>query len=190
MERAVIRFCDLALSAAGLVVLGIPMMGIALWIRAEDGGPALFRQERVGRARRPFTIYKFRTMRVPDLTQRGTQSIRTDPGDSRITRVGKILRPLHLDELPQLLNVIAGDMSLVGVRPDTPVQESDYDPAFWVSRHTERPGLTGPAQLLPNDITFAQRNAQDTWWTEHYNVRNYALILLRTFAKVARRNSY
>lgn len=203
MTGWLIRLSDLAIAGVLFVVLALPMLAIAAAIRLSDGGPALFRQERVGRAGRRFTVLKFRTMRVDrdgsgsgarvaneSIDAAAARFKRTEPGDPRITRAGKLLRPSHLDELPQLLNVLAGDMSLVGVRPDTPVQEGDYTPAYWQLRHRFAPGLTGPAQLRSDPLTFDQRNAEELRWIEGRSLAMYWRILLRTAAKVMRRSSF
>lgn len=176
---------------------------IALAIRLEDGGPALFRQTRVGAGGRLFSVLKFRTMRVdasgantglavagetPD--QARARFLRTEPGDRRITPIGRFLRPSHLDELPQLLNILRGEMSFVGVRPDTPVQEGDYTPEYWRLRHRFRPGLSGPAQLRSDPLTFAQRNAEELTWIEGRSLSLYFSILARTALKTIRRSSF
>jgi lipopolysaccharide/colanic/teichoic acid biosynthesis glycosyltransferase len=136
------RLIDVSASAAGLILLAPLLLIIAVLVRADSPGPVLFRQVRVGRNGQPFRIYKFRTMRVdapgPQLTV-GT--------DRRITRVGGPLRHYKLDELPQLLNVLKGDMSLVGPRPEVP----DYV-RFWDDRTRRivlavRPGITDLASI-------------------------------------------
>ena len=136
------RGFDLALSVIGLVLFGVPMAALSLLIRLVDGSPVLFRQQRVGRGGKLFTIYKFRTM-----TNRPVAgSSITVAGDARVTAIGKWLRRFKLDELPQLLNVLKGDMSLVGPRPDVPgyVDQLEGEEA----RVKEvRPGITGPASL-------------------------------------------
>ncbi len=204
MASAVIRLLDIVGAAILLVVLAIPMGLIALAIRAHDGGPGLFRQVRVGRGCAPFTVFKFRTMRGDDtgagggtvasgdetLADANARFQRTVPGDPRITPAGRFLRPSHLDELPQLLNILRGDMSFVGVRPDTPVQEADYDPAYWRLRHRYRPGLTGPAQLRSDPLDFAQRNAEEMRWIEGFGVGKYLSILAATGLKVFKRSSF
>lgn len=204
MDRVVIRALDIAGALVLSVVGALPMIAIAFAIRAHDGGPALFRQVRVGEGGKPFTVLKFRTMKVDDaavgtgtvgkdgdsMTDAHQRFQRTVPGDSRITPVGRFLRPSHLDELPQILNILRGDMSFVGVRPDTPVQELDYDPSYWTLRHRFKPGLTGPAQLRSDPLTFAERNAEETRWIEDYGVRQYLAILIKTAGKVFKRSSF
>jgi lipopolysaccharide/colanic/teichoic acid biosynthesis glycosyltransferase len=111
------RVFDLVSALVGLLVFGLPMLAVAAWIRLDSPGPVFFRQERVGRHGKRFRIHKFRTMTV-DAEQRGPQL--TVGADARVTRVGRVLRANRLDELPQFLDVLAGDMSLVGPRPDVP----------------------------------------------------------------------
>jgi lipopolysaccharide/colanic/teichoic acid biosynthesis glycosyltransferase len=200
---ALIRLVDIVAALVILTFLAVPMLLIALAIRLYDGGPALFLQSRIGRDMKPFVIFKFRTMRV-DLsgTGSGTASPRDDglaaarqrfrttiPNDPRITPIGRRLRPSHLDELPQLLNVLKGDMSLVGVRPDTPVQESDYTPQFWRTRHRYRPGLTGTAQIAEGEMTLARRCAEERRWIDNRSLRLYLEVIFGTFAKIKRRDS-
>ncbi|MBX3096505.1 MAG: sugar transferase [Fimbriimonadaceae bacterium] len=126
-----------------LIVLGPLMLVVALWIALSSPGGALFRQTRIGKNCETFTILKFRSM-VAGADQIG--SFRTNAGDARITSVGKFIRKTSIDELPQLINVIKGEMSIVGPRPDTPKQEGDYTPEAWRERHRVRPGITGLAQ--------------------------------------------
>ncbi|MGX7951283.1 sugar transferase [Tsuneonella sp. HG249] len=204
MTTAAIRLFDIVGALVLLAICALPMAVIAVAIRGYDGGPAMFRQVRVGRGGSVFSIYKFRSMRVDTsgigsgavggnvetLAQANARFQRTVPGDPRITPVGRWLRPSHLDELPQLLNILRGDMSFVGVRPDTPVQEADYEPSFWRVRHRFRPGLTGPAQLRTDPMTFDQRNAEDLAWIEGYGVGLYVRILAATALKVVKRSSF
>lgn len=135
------RGFDLMLAGAGLVALA-PVLGLLAWaIRLDDGAPVLFRQRRVGRHGRPFTILKFRTMRAAAAGRQITVG-----ADPRITRVGRWLRASKLDELPQLLNIVRGEMHLVGLRPEVPRYVAAY------TRHqrailARRPGLTDPASI-------------------------------------------
>lgn len=142
------RLFDILASVFGLLAI-IPILClIALWIKLDSKGPVFFRQVRVGRGGIPFRIYKFRTMAV-DAEQRGPQ-ITVGGRDPRITRIGYVLRKLKLDELPQLLNVLAGDMSFVGPRPEVPRYVALYD-----ERQRRildvRPGITDPASLAFRD---------------------------------------
>ena len=138
------RAFDLLVSALALVLLAPLLLAIALAIRLDSRGPALFRQQRVGRHGVPFRIHKFRTM-VVDAAERGPSL--TVGADARITRVGRLLRTRRLDELPQLIDVLKGDMSLVGPRPELPRYVERYPEALRVRVLAVRPGLTDPASL-------------------------------------------
>jgi lipopolysaccharide/colanic/teichoic acid biosynthesis glycosyltransferase len=137
------RLFDLVAAAAGLIVLSPVMLLAAFLIKIDSPGPVFFKQQRIGMGFRPFLIYKFRTM-VQDAAQRGASITVGD--DPRITRVGRILRRTKIDELPQLINVLKGEMSLVGPRPEVPryvdMFRKDYEEILKV-----RPGITDPASL-------------------------------------------
>jgi lipopolysaccharide/colanic/teichoic acid biosynthesis glycosyltransferase len=138
------RLFDLVLALVGLIVLSPLLAVLAAGVRWSSPGPALFRQVRVGRGGRDFVLYKFRTMTVWD----GTESGSFDAGDtSRVTRLGRLLRATKLDELPQLWNVVRGDMSLVGPRPEIRKWVEAY-PERWALVHKVRPGITDPATIL------------------------------------------
>jgi lipopolysaccharide/colanic/teichoic acid biosynthesis glycosyltransferase len=141
------RLLDLSLAVLGLIVLCPLLLVIALFITLDSPGPALFRQTRVGRRGRLFQILKFRTM-VADAEQRGGQL--TTSGDSRITRCGGALRKFKLDELPQLINVVRGEMSMVGPRPEVPRYVAMY--THVQSQVLElMPGITDPASIRYRD---------------------------------------
>jgi lipopolysaccharide/colanic/teichoic acid biosynthesis glycosyltransferase len=136
---------DIAAASAGLLVLAVLLPFAWLAIVVEDRGPLLYRQTRLGKYSRPFTILKLRTMRMtPETDQR-----QTDAGDHRITRVGAILRKLHIDELPQAWNILRGDMSVIGPRPEQPAYVALLQQSidFYNTRLSVRPGLTGWAQV-------------------------------------------
>lgn len=137
------RALDLAIAAPALVALLPVMAGIALWVRLDSRGPALFRQERVGRDGRLFHIHKFRTMRLHD----GSGLQVTAAGDARVTRAGRWLRRSKLDELPQLVDVICGDMSLVGPRPEVPRYMALYPAEVRRQILSVRPGITDRAAI-------------------------------------------
>ncbi len=137
------RLFDLILASAALLVLSPLLLGVMLAIYLGDRGPVFFKQMRVGRHGVPFGMYKFRSM-VIDAERRGGYS--TTAGDPRITPVGRFIRRTSIDELPQLLNVITGEMSLVGPRPDVPAQQSLYSEQAWQLRCAVKPGITGLAQ--------------------------------------------
>jgi lipopolysaccharide/colanic/teichoic acid biosynthesis glycosyltransferase len=138
------RSFDLATSICGLAVLSPLMMVIAVLVKAEDGGSVFFRQERIGRGGRPFRMWKFRTM-IPDAGTIGLPL--TTAGDPRITRIGSWLRAHKLDELPQLFNVIRGEMTLVGPRPEVPRYVELYTPEQRSVLALD-PGITDPASIL------------------------------------------
>lgn len=136
------RLFDILVSLAALLLLALPMLAVAAWIRLDSPGPVFFRQQRVGRHGVPFAIHKFRTMR------HGAGGLALTVGDdARITRAGRWLRRTRLDELPQLLDVLAGDMSLVGPRPEVPRYVALYPPGLRERALSVRPGLTDPASL-------------------------------------------
>ncbi len=136
------RLFDVAVSVLALLLLALPMLAIAAWIRLDSPGPVFFRQQRVGRHGVPFAIHKFRTMRA----DAGGLPL-TVGADARITRAGRWLRRTRLDELPQLLDVLAGHMSLVGPRPEVPRYVALYPPALRDRALAVRPGITDPASL-------------------------------------------
>jgi lipopolysaccharide/colanic/teichoic acid biosynthesis glycosyltransferase len=136
------RLFDIVVSLAALLLLALPMLAVAAWIKLDSPGPVFFRQQRVGRHGVPFAIHKFRTMR------HGVGGLALTVGDdARITRAGRWLRRTRLDELPQLLDVLAGDMSLVGPRPEVPRYVALYPPGLRDRALAVRPGITDPASL-------------------------------------------
>jgi lipopolysaccharide/colanic/teichoic acid biosynthesis glycosyltransferase len=142
------RLFDLIIAAAALALLALPMLLLALWIRLDSPGPALFRQERVGRFGVPFRIHKFRTMRSDAPGLGPPLTIGQDP---RITRAGRWLRRTRLDELPQLIDVLQGTMSLVGPRPEVPRYVAHYPAHLRERMLALRPGITDPASLAHLD---------------------------------------
>jgi len=152
------RLFDILAALVGLLVFGLPMLLVAAWIRLDSPGPVFFRQERVGRHGKVFRIHKFRTMTV-DAEQRGP--LLTVGVDARVTRVGRVLRANRLDELPQFLDVLAGDMSLVGPRPDVPRYVELWPPALRERVLAVRPGITDPASLKFRDEATLLAQAAD-----------------------------
>ena len=142
------RAFDLVLAAVGFAVLSPLLLAIAAWVRLDSAGPALFRQERVGRHGRPFTMLKFRTMRVAPAAG---GSLLTVAADARVTGAGRFLRRTKIDELPQLVNVIRGEMSLVGPRPEVARYVALYPPATRATVLSVRPGITDYAALAFRD---------------------------------------
>lgn len=157
------RLFDITGALAALLLLSPLLLGTALAVALESGFPVLFRQTRLGLHGRTFGMLKFRSM-VKNAASIGPYF--TSANDPRITRVGRFIRRTSLDELPQLINVLTGDMSLVGPRPDVPAQQSQYIPADWAQRCSVRPGITGLAQALyRSDSTEAQRLEADLRYT-------------------------
>ncbi|MBI2728648.1 MAG: sugar transferase [Polaromonas sp.] len=162
------RLMDIVLSLAALVLLSPVLVLVTLWIVLDSGRPVFFRQTRVGRGGQPFGILKFRSMRI-DAAATGPYF--TQANDPRITGVGRFIRRTSIDELPQLLNVLWGDMSLVGPRPDVPAQQSLYAPDDWVLRCSVRPGITGLAQVRGrSQASFEQRLAYDLEYVKNASV--------------------
>src|SRR5476651_1835824 len=152
------RLFDVMSALVGLLVFGLPMLVVAAWIKLDSAGPVFFRQERVGRQGKRFRIHKFRTMAV-DAEKRGPQL--TIGADARVTRVGRALRANRLDEVPQLLDVVAGNMSVVGPRPDVPRYVDQWPPALRERVLAVRPGITDPASLKFRDEATLLAQAAD-----------------------------
>jgi lipopolysaccharide/colanic/teichoic acid biosynthesis glycosyltransferase len=153
------RLFDIISSLTAIVFLSPVLAILALVVWAQDGGPSIYIQQRVGKSGRVFGILKFRSM-VVDADRIGGYS--TADRDPRITPVGRFIRRSSLDELPQLFNVLRGDMSIVGPRPDVPSQQGLYSACEWVTRHKVRPGITGLAQAtLRSDATTVERKELD-----------------------------
>ncbi len=152
------RLLDFVVASLALVLLAPLLLVIAAWVRLDSPGPALFRQERVGRGGRPFRIHKFRTM-IADAPQRGPALTVGD--DARITRAGRWLRRHRLDELPQLIDVLKGDMSLVGPRPEVPRYVAQYPAALRDDVLALKPGLTDPVSLAHLDESALLARAAD-----------------------------
>lgn len=182
------RLFDLMAAGSLVVVLAPVMIAVAIAVRLESPGPAIYRQTRVGRNLRPFRIMKYRSM-VVDADQIGGHS--TAPGDARVTGVGRIIRRTSLDELPQIFNVLKGDMSLVGPRPDVPEQELLYSPEDWIRRHSVRPGITGLAQATVRSAAKpGERTQLDLEYVESVTLRRDLAILAMTVKQVLMRGSY
>jgi lipopolysaccharide/colanic/teichoic acid biosynthesis glycosyltransferase len=172
------RLSDVVGAALGLVVCSPVLGAAAVAIKLEDRGPVLYRQRRVGRHGREFELLKLRTMVVG--AERQGAGYAVDRGDPRITRVGRVLRRLSLDELPQLWNVVRGEMSLVGPRPTLAYQVERYTPRQ--RRRLEvRPGITGWAQVHGRaSLPWDERIELDVWYVEHRSAWLDLKILART----------
>jgi len=172
------RTFDIVVSLTGLILLSPLMALIALAIKLDDGGPVLYVDKRAGKNGKTFNLYKFRSMVVgADRIGLGRAVARDDP---RITRVGKFLRESTLDELPQFLNVLKGDMSIVGPRPGTPAQAERYDD-FERRRLEMRPGMTGWAWIHGrNNLSWEERIKLDVWYIDHWSLWLDLRILAKT----------
>ncbi len=178
------RAFDLAVAVPATILLAPVMAGVAAWVRLDSPGPAIFRQRRVGAFGRPFTCLKFRSME--DGAEGRGSGLRVMEGDARITRAGRVLRRLSLDELPQLLNVIRGDMSIVGPRPTVPGQVAHYD-AEQRRRLLAKPGITGMAQVRGRAaIPWSERIALDVRYVDEWSLALDLRILAETVRVVVR----
>lgn len=174
------RCLDLTGASLGLLLFGVPMLLIALSIRLTMGAPVLFTQRRPGLHGRPFRIYKFRTMTEPGAEGESL------PDEARLTRLGRFLRRTSLDELPELINVLKGEMSLVGPRPLLMHYLDLYTPEQ-ARRHDVRPGITGRAQTKGrNALSWAEKFEHDIWYVDHWSLWLDMKILLYTLVVVAR----
>jgi lipopolysaccharide/colanic/teichoic acid biosynthesis glycosyltransferase len=172
------RAADVVVAGAGLVLTS-PLIGLAaVAIKLEDGGPILYRQTRVGKDGADFDVLKLRTMMVGAEGMGAGYAV--DRGDRRITRVGRILRRTSIDELPQLWNILRGDMSVIGPRPTLRYQVEQYD-EHQRHRLDIRPGLTGWAQVHGRaSLPWAERIELDVWYVENRSPKRDLEILLRT----------
>mgnify|MGYP000051731778 CR=1 FL=1 len=174
------RFFDILFSFLGLIALSPLFIVLYVLIRLESKGGGFYSQERVGRNGVPFRLYKFRSMRV-NAAEDSAWSTNSDP---RKTRFGSIIRKFSLDELPQFFNVLKGDMSLVGPRPEIPFHVEHFKEEIprYLVRQQVRPGLTGWAQIngLRGDTDIAERIRYDIWYIENWTVALDIKILFRT----------
>lgn len=186
------RGFDLLIALILTVILLIPMCMIGALISITSKGPPIYVSQRVGRRGKPFSLYKLRSMyRDADMRKKELMAKNERSGplfkihdDPRITPIGKFLRKYHIDELPQLLNVIVGDMSLVGPRPHLPAEVKQYDSES-TSVLALRPGITGMAQVHGRHMNSFEREIElDTWYLENWSVTLDFSLLLRTILTV------
>lgn len=183
-----IRYCSVKriidlLLALFLLIICLPLMLlIAIFIKLDSKGPVIFKQKRVGKDNKIFTIYKFRTM-ITDTERNGRQLSDFE----RMTRIGRILRELSLDELPQLINIIKGEMSFVGPRPLL-VEYLDYYDDYQLKRHKVLPGITGWAQVNGrNLLSWEERFKYDVWYVENMSFLLDLKIVFLTLVKVLKK---
>ncbi len=180
LNRSIKRAMDIVISGAALVLLSPLLLLVAVLVRFDSPGPVFFIQERVGRDGRPFKMIKYRSMRA-DAEKLGTW---TRPGDDRRTKLGTFIRRFSIDELPQFINVLLGDMSVVGPRPEQPqyvAQFSEQIPRY-MQRHREKAGITGWAQVngLRGDTSIEERTRYDLYYVENWSPLFDLKIIVRT----------
>ncbi len=174
---------DRGVALCGLIVLSPLLIAVGVLVRLSIGSPILFCQQRPGRFATPFMVFKFRTM-----SERRDASGNLLPDAERLTRVGRLLRTTSLDELPQLWNVLRGDISLVGPRPLLMEYLPRYSPEQ-ARRHEVMPGITGWAQTNGrNSLSWEEKFRLDTWYVENWSLRLDVLILLKTAVSVVKRD--
>lgn len=185
IELAFKRLFDLIVSSSAVICLS-PVMGlIALAIKLDDGGPVLFLQDRVGENRRTFCCYKFRTMVFG--AEKIGHGLTVVENDSRITRVGRLLRLWTLDEIPQLFNILKGDMSIVGPRPWVPAQAA-YCSLEDSRRFNVKPGMAGWAWIHGrNSLPWEERVSLDLWYVDNWSLSLDLSILAKAFVLLLRR---
>ena len=182
-SRALKRMLDILVSLVGIVVLSPVFVVIGLLVALDLGRPVLFVQERIGLHGKPFVLYKYRTMR-----NAMSRSGELMPDAQRLTKFGRILRSTSLDELPELLNVLVGQMSLVGPRPLLPEYLDRYTPEQ-ARRHEVKPGITGWAQVNGrNALTWEERFKLDVWYADNWSILLDVKILFMTITTVIRRD--
>ena len=181
---------DFLLALIGLIIVSPLFLIIAILIKLDSKGPVFFLQERLGKDGKIFKIYKFRTM-IDGAINMGS-GLRTDEGDPRITKVGNILRKTSLDELPQLINVLKGEMSLIGPRPPVPYHPRKYEEYSYEQkkRFTVKPGITGYAQVvLRNSGTWDERIVYDVEYVEKMSLKFDINIFLKTIYSVIKKEN-
>ena len=186
--RFVKRSFDITASFLGILILGIPMLIVAIAVKCSSKGPVLFRQKRFGKDNRPFTVLKFRSMYVEAPADLPPSALKN--ADAMITRVGKLIRRTSLDELPQLFNILAGQMSVIGPRPAQVVNEEELVALRNLNGASKiRPGLTGWAQVNGRDVLAAdvvKKAELDGWYAAHCGFRLDLKIFFLTVGKVLR----
>lgn len=184
-ERYVKRALDVSLSGAALVVLSPLMLATAAAVKLDSKGPVLFCQQRLGLHGEPFTMYKFRSMK--DGAEHTGSGVYSEQGDPRVTKVGRVIRAASIDELPQLINILKGDMSIIGPRPPLTYHPWPIEAYTVEQRHMfdVRPGVTGWAQVNGRKgVEWHKRIEMNVWYTEHVSFSLDAKILFMTVFKV------
>ena len=183
--RAVKRFLDVTASFLGLVLLSPLLLAVSILLKTDSRGPVIFRQKRIGRNGKVFEIYKFRSMCVG--AEKTGSGVYSRKGDARVTRIGKILRATSIDELPQLLNILKGEMSFVGPRPPLTYHPWKYEEYtdFQKRMFEVRPGITGWAQVNGRkDVEWHKRIELNVWYVDHMSLLLDIKIMFMTAFKV------
>ena len=192
-NKVIKRAMDIMGSAAGIVVLSPLLLLLAALVKISSPGPVIFKQERVGLHSKPFYMYKFRSMeQQSEEEEKKAWTVRDDP---RVTGIGKFLRRTSLDELPQLFNILKGDMSLVGPRPERPlfVERFREEIPRYMVKHQVRPGLTGWAQVngFRGDTSIKKRIDYDIYYIENWTIGfDIKIIFLTFFTGFVNKNAY
>ena len=188
IQRFLKRFFDIFFSVIGIIILFPLMLVIAAAIKLDSKGPVIYKQDRLGKNGRIFKIYKFRTM-IENAEKMGS-GLFTFENDPRITKVGKFLRKTSLDELPQLFNVLKGDMSFVGPRPPVPFYPKKWEEytVYEKKRFSVRPGITGWAQVNGrNEIDWSERIKLDVWYVDNWSLILDLKIILKSIKVVLKK---
>lgn len=192
-NNAVKRSVDIVGALMALIIFAIPMLITAVIIKATSPGPLIFRQTRIGLHNREFDMYKFRSMRVQD--EKEEKKAWTVQNDPRVTPIGRFMRKTNIDELPQIINVLKGDMSLVGPRPERPyfVKQFKEEIPRYMIKHQVRPGMTGWAQVngYRGDTSIKRRIECDLYYVENWTLfLDFKIIFLTFFGRSVNKNAY
>ncbi|MCH5266868.1 MAG: undecaprenyl-phosphate glucose phosphotransferase [Lachnospiraceae bacterium] len=192
-NNALKRVVDLFGAVVALIVFSVPMLLLALLIKITSPGPLIFKQVRIGLHNREFPMYKFRSMRVQE--ESAEQKAWTTANDPRVTSIGKFMRRTNLDELPQIFNVLKGDMSLVGPRPERPYFVSKFKESIprYMIKHQVRPGMTGWAQVngYRGDTSITKRIDCDLYYVENWTIfLDFKILFLTFFGSKTNKNAY
>lgn len=185
MYKYIKRVLDFCIAALALVVLFVPLLIVAILIKLESKGPVLFKQERLGKNGVPFKIWKFRSM-VVGAEKQGT-GVYSFKGDARVTRIGKIIRAISIDELPQFVNILKGDMALIGPRPALTYHPWPYEQYTEHQKHMfdVLPGITGWAQINGRkEVPWSERIELNVWYAKNISLKLDLKIFFMTIFKV------
>lgn len=184
------RLLDIVISLMFLPLLSLIMIPISILIKIEDGGPIFYNAPRLGKNMNEFTMYKFRSMKInaPDIRNEDGSTFNSD-NDPRVTKIGRILRKTSLDEVPQIINVLKGDMSFVGPRP-SPLGNKDLYPEEYFRKFDVAPGITGYNQaILRNKSTMEERIKNDVFYVNNISFKlDFKIILMTIFSVLSSKN--